>query len=331
MLEGWYVWEVNGEIRRVNVLDLARQNGQLATIDPAALNILTKISNATKTEGVRVLTSDPLVDNYVWQSPGKLFERQPTVKLDYNLTERHRLSGSYSILWADRKPDYLNSEDSQFPGAPNWEHFRSRRPLSSIALRSTLSSNLVNEFRVGMTALGGASKFGQPDDPSSGPGSFDDIGGSAIVIPLTTDWFTSTGASWRSVPTFSFDNSISWQRGSHSLNMGAGILHSGGYENAQTIVQTINLGFDTAQRPGGGPVHQRELSRRGSRRRARRLRDADRPHLVDHGTGGARSGDQPIRRVRAAGSRGVHPAVFGVRAGSVARQADPDAHHGPPL
>ena len=252
VLQGWYVWEANGEIRRVNVLDLARQNGQISAIDPTALNILTKISNATKTEGVRVLTSDPLIDNYVWQSPGKLLERQPTFKIDYNLTERHRLSGSTSILWADRKPDYLNSEDSQFPGAPNWEHFRSKRPLSAFSLRSTLSSNLVNEFRVGITALGGASKFGQPNDPSSGPASFDDIGGSAVVIPLTTDWFTSTAASWRSVPTFSYDNTLNWQRGAHSFNIGGGILHSGGYENAQTVVQTINLGFNTANDPAAG-------------------------------------------------------------------------------
>jgi hypothetical protein len=252
VMQGWYAWEVNGEIRRVNVLDLARQNGQIATIDPSVLNILTKISNATKTTGVRVLTSDPLVDNYVWQSPGKLFEQQPTIKIDYNLTDRHRLSGSTSILWADRSPDYLNGVDARFPGSPNWRHFRSKRPLSSFALRSTLSSNLVNEFRVGITALGGQSAFGQPTDPSNGPDSFADIGGSAIVIPITTDWFATTGASWRAVPTFSYDNTVTWQRGSHSLNLGGGILHSGGYENAQTVVQTINLGFSTANDPAAG-------------------------------------------------------------------------------
>ena len=66
----------------------------------------------------------------------------------------------------------------------------------------------------------------------SGPASFDDIGGSAIVIPLTTDWFTSTATSWRSVPTYSYDNRMDWQRGSHSLSFGAGILQSGGYERA---------------------------------------------------------------------------------------------------
>ena len=72
------------------------------------------------------------VNEYVWQSPGKLFEHQPTVRIDYNLTDKHRLSGSYAIIWAERDPDYLNSVDARFPGAPNYRFFRSTRPLHSL-------------------------------------------------------------------------------------------------------------------------------------------------------------------------------------------------------
>jgi hypothetical protein len=252
VLDGWYIWEVNGVERRVNVMDLARANGQIATFDPTVQTILNKIRNATQTEGVLVATGDASEFDYVWQSPAKLFEHQPTVRIDYNLTSRHRLSGSSQVIFARREPDYLNNEDRQFPGAPNYMLFRSRRPLQSITLRSTLTPNMVNELRGGITALGGASKFGQADDPNQGPQSYADIGGNAVVLPIVTDWWQDNTVSWRSAPAYSIDNSVSWQRGTHSLNVGGSIVRNTAWEAAQMIVPQISLGFSTANDPAAG-------------------------------------------------------------------------------
>ena len=80
----------------------------------------------------------------------------------YNITGNHRLSGSFSVIDTYRDPDYLNSADVQFPGAPNYERYDSLRPLYSATLRSTLGANLVNELRGG-TTRGGASYFGSLD------------------------------------------------------------------------------------------------------------------------------------------------------------------------
>src|SRR6185436_11378508 len=135
-------------------------------------------------------TSDPMLNQYVWQSPGKLFEHQPTFRVDYNLTDKHRLTGSFSQIWAQRDPDYLNAVDARFPGAPNYRFFHSKRPLTSITLRSTLGPNVVNELRGGITALGGASYFG--DDSSNGPQTFEDEDGYAIDFDGNiglTNWF----------------------------------------------------------------------------------------------------------------------------------------------
>ena len=71
---------------------------------------------ASSASGTRTASNDPLYDSYVWQSPATLFEHQPTLRLDYNLTNQHRLSGSYSFITAKRTPDYLNSADPRFPG-----------------------------------------------------------------------------------------------------------------------------------------------------------------------------------------------------------------------
>jgi hypothetical protein len=246
-LDGFFRYTVSGQLREVNVLDLARANGQLATHDPTMLSLITKINAATQTTGVVNPTTDPLINDYVWQSPGKLFEHQPTTRIDYNLNNNHRLTGTYAIIWAERDPDYLNSADVRFPGAPNYRRFTSRRPLSSYTLRSTLSGNKVNEIRVGVTAKGGQSNFGET--ASNGPQTFEDQGGYAIVNPLTTDWHTSNNPSWRSAPTYSIDQSLTWQKGSHSVSVGGGVLISNVSDNEQTMVPEINLGFTSSRDP----------------------------------------------------------------------------------
>ena len=100
------------------------------------------------------------MNSYVWLSPSQLFEHQPTIKIDYNLTDKHRLSGSSQVVLADRDAGLSEQHRRAVPGAPNVRDYISTRPLHSITLRSTLSGNKVNELRGGITALGGASYFG---------------------------------------------------------------------------------------------------------------------------------------------------------------------------
>jgi hypothetical protein len=252
-LNGTFRYNVGAETREVNVLDLAARNGQLAAVDPTTLGVLQRIQQAASTTGDVIQNSDPLTMSYTWQSPGELFEHQPTLRVDYNLTDRHRLSGSTQIIWAERDPDYLNNEDSRFPGSPNFTHYTSTRPLHTLTLRSTLSQNMVNELRGGITALGGSSSFGSAS--SNGPAGFADTNGYAIDLDANislTNWHTDSTISWRSAPTFSLDESLTWQRGAHSVNVGGSLLHVRAWENAQQFVPGINLRFNTANDPAAG-------------------------------------------------------------------------------
>jgi hypothetical protein len=224
------------------------------------LNRIQAATGSTSVQGNVRTSSDPLLDDYVWLSPGILIEHQPTVRIDYNVTDNHRLTGSSSILWAKRDPDYLNAVDARFPGAPNYRVFTSRRPIHTATLRSTLSRNTVNELRFGITAKGGASYFGQPaaDRTPNGPQTFEDqedysitFGGALGTNGLTT-WTATNSPSWRSVPTYSVENALNWQKGTHSFNFGGAYLHSTGFESAQQMVPTIALGFDTSRDPAAG-------------------------------------------------------------------------------
>jgi hypothetical protein len=252
-LDGMFRYQVGSQTREVNVLALAQQNGQIFQKDPLVMSLLQKIEASAASAGVVNLTNDPLLNQYVFQSPGRLFEHQPTLRLDYNITDRQRLSGSYAILWAERDPDYLNGIDARFPGAPNYRLFTSKRPLGSLTHRTTLSGNAVNELRFGITAKGGSSSFGHMS--SNGPQTFEDQGGYAINFDQNiglTNWWATNSPSWRSVPTYSIDNSLTWQTGRHSFTFGGGYLLSSGWENAQQMVPGINIGFSTQFDPAAG-------------------------------------------------------------------------------
>jgi hypothetical protein len=247
ILDGNFTYVVNGVPNTVNLLAIGNNPANPKNaLDPNVMTILNNIQNSMKTTGVISNTASPLTVSYNYQSPATLVERQPTGRVDFNLSTKHRLSGSASSIWVQRDPDYLNNAEARFPGAPNYRLFKSTRPLYSATLRSTLSSSMVNELRAGLTAVGGAgSRFGQPSDPSQSVASFDDMGGFAVVQPTVTDWFFSAGPSWRAAPTYNLDDSLSLQKGTHAFTFGGGYLLSSAWENAQTVVPTVNLGMVT--------------------------------------------------------------------------------------
>ncbi len=254
--DGLFRYQCSTGTCQVNLLDLARANGQISAKDPTMAYILGKINEVAASQGTRS-PNDPLFDSYVWQSPSELFEHQPTVRLDYNLTNSNRLSGSYSFITAKRTPDYLNSADPRFPNSPTRRDFESTRPLLSVSLRSTVKNNMTNELRGGFTAFYKGSQFGFPasvSDSGNAPSQFADQGGFAIVTPSTTDWWGggANTPSWRAAPTYSIDDTVTWIKGAHSLNFGGNYLISNASSEGQQMVPSINLGFDTSLDPAAG-------------------------------------------------------------------------------
>jgi hypothetical protein len=248
-LDGVFRYSVGNQVREVNVLQLAAANGQISAVDPTVMGLLRNIAAATTTTGAVTQQSDPLLMNYRWQSPGRLFEHQPTARVDYNLTVNHRLSFSTSMIDTYRDPDYLNSADVQFPGAPNYERYDSFRPLYSATLRSTLGPNLVNELRGG-TTRGLISYFGSLE--TNGAQTFDSQGGYSIDFDANIgleNWHRSNAFSWRSGYSYSLENTLSWQKGTHSMTFGGAMLLSRSWENEQQVAPGINLRFDTTNDP----------------------------------------------------------------------------------
>jgi hypothetical protein len=254
--EGWfrYTVTVGGAqvVREVNLLQVASAARQLASTDPVVMRTLGLINSATERTGVVKETTDPLLMDYVFLSTGNQTERQPVVRLDYNLTDHHRLSAIVHRLWVVRDPDHLNNLDARFPGAPNYRLYNSMRPSNSITLRSTLSSTLVSELRAGYTK-GGYSNFGTT--ASNGPQTFADMGGYAIDFDQNiglTNWFATNAPNWRSAYQYTVDETLNWQRGKHSLTFGASAYLGRAWEEAQQMVPGIQLGLDSTNDPAAG-------------------------------------------------------------------------------
>ena len=259
--QGWfrYTTTVNGvqEVREVNVLALAAANGQLATIDPLVGRVLGYVNSSMQTTGVVNATSDPLVNDYVWQSPGNQTEKQPVIRIDYNISPNHRLSGTYNQEWRVRDPDHLNSDDRRFPTSLNYSKVVQTKPTRTVMLRSTLSQNLVSELRGGVTR-GDAQYFGQ--ESSNGIATFADTNGFAIGLDSDgvlgsnglTNWHQQNTPNLRSAYAYSFDEGLSWLKGQHSVLMGGSLYFGRAWQTARQEVPTINLGFNTTQDPAAG-------------------------------------------------------------------------------
>ncbi len=162
--QGFFRYNTAAGLQEVNLLDLAARNGQISSSDPTIAKLLADIRSATATAGsVRDLV-DPLVQQYSFQVRQSAINRYPTLRLDYNVSARHRLMVSANYQRFLSAPDNLNNRDPRFPGFPITASQTSERLQLTGSLRSTLGSSLVNEFRIG--GSGAPVSFFKELDPS---------------------------------------------------------------------------------------------------------------------------------------------------------------------
>src|SRR5258708_33690124 len=143
----------------IDLMALAAKNGQLARIDPIVAKLLADV-RASTSQGSVGATTDPLTQSLAWQAATTSKTTYPTVRLDYNVTSKHRASFTTTRNHIVSDPDTTNSRQRVFPGFPVHGMQDSQRYSGQGAVRSTLTNNLVNEMRFGAT--GGATQF-SPD------------------------------------------------------------------------------------------------------------------------------------------------------------------------
>ena len=256
-INGVFSYNTAGGVQKVNLLQLAAANGQLATLDSTVAKTLADITASTKTTGSLIALSNPLVQQYTFSTPTKNFNPAPTVRIDYELSQQHRLTGSMNYRHINSTPDTTNNAQVPFPGFPQTGSQQSTRWTTSESLRSTFGGNLVNELRFGGT--GGATLF----SPELEASMFDSTGGyrlnfataccgTGFNLTNAASGVTNTGNtpgqgtaanSAREASTKVIEDNATWITGKHSITFGGTLLQADVWLENQTLVPTVAFGL----------------------------------------------------------------------------------------
>src|SRR5262249_20243884 len=107
------------QVRQVDLLQLAARNGQTSTIDPVVGKLLSDIRNSTANTGGITQLTDPNLQRFTFANPSGDIRYFPTLRLDFNLSQKHHLEGVYNYQDNFFESDIFNNNDPQFPGFPN--------------------------------------------------------------------------------------------------------------------------------------------------------------------------------------------------------------------
>ncbi len=322
--QGLFRYNTSAGVREVNVLALAAANGQLATVDPLVAKLLADIRASTSGTGTLADLTDPLVQRFSFQNKQKSVNRYPTVRVDFNLSNSQRLSGSTNYQHINSNPDTLNNNDPWWPGFSIGVGSQdSYRYTYQTTLRSTLGGSLVNEARYGAT--GGATYFSNERTASMWDplGGFQlNLGGACCSTASGGIQLTNAGQgptpSSRQASTWIIEDTLSWIRGRHNL----------------THARADDQPRRRDRRPDGVDVHHDELPRRlvdEPHVRQAPVRDPDRPRQLDHRQRAARREHRRIRVPRTGHAARADERARVLRTGLLADQARRDAELRPAL
>jgi hypothetical protein len=236
-------------VREVNVLTLAGLNGHVTSIDPtvgALVAQMRALGEETVSRGWGVISNQNNVNlqQIDFKSPGRYVNHLPTMRVDFNLSQRHRLSGSYWWQMVNRFPDIQNTGEPQIPGLPNYADYESIRTVGSVTLRSTLSSQLVNEV------VGGWQWSPGWFNANIVASQFDNQAGYSLGFPLgATSATRATNPNERYQTNYDFKDTVSWLKGNHSLSFGGGFTRVMQNNSSLTVVPSIGFGIQTGLDP----------------------------------------------------------------------------------
>jgi hypothetical protein len=246
---GIYSYSGTSGTQNVNLLALAAANGQTSTPDPVIAKLFADMRTAASSGNIANL-SDPLLQQASFQIPVNNFTPFPTVRVDYNLSKNHRLTGSYNYNHINSTPDTTNNREPFFPGFPSTGSQQSTRWTTSEYFRSTFGANIVNTFHFGGT--GGATLF----SPEVAPGLFsgNSIGdqggyflniGNACCATALANAGPSAAYSAREASTRLIEDDLNWLKGKHNLTFGGSMTQGMLWLQNQTMVPELRFGILT--------------------------------------------------------------------------------------
>jgi hypothetical protein len=230
----------DGATHTANVLQIAQQsNSNLpGTINAMIAAQFATINTAAKSGSVTP-TSNPNFDQIAWLQNSPTTYYYPVARLDYNLSQRARMYLSW-LMTEQQQPAVTPSD---FPG-PDFSNQiagnKSKNFTGSYGFDFTFSPSLINQFKAGFLydatfyAYNAAPLY--LDHPSVAwnyPGASGLMSGQQYNLPISTYY-----------PIFNFSDSMTWQKGSHTLQYGVSwYREQDHYWNAPAGFNNYSLGL----------------------------------------------------------------------------------------
>jgi hypothetical protein len=251
-MNGIFSYSVSGAVRTMNLLQLAAANRQTATLDPVVARLMGDIRAATQTTGGLTALTDPNEQRYTFANSAKQLRYYPTARLDYNLSESHRVTGTWYRQAYRSTPDTLNSSDPSFPGFPIQCSQNSDRVSWTAAVRSAMTSNLINEVHGGYTNSFVTffpeitpDAFKNASAGNTGPYFLHLADSNGNLGNGLTNASSSRNTQGRENPTITIEDTLNWLRGGHTITLGGSFLHVGLHSYNQNVVPQITFGIPT--------------------------------------------------------------------------------------
>jgi len=248
--------------------------------DPTVAAMFNKIRSSLSGIPLLPITANPNLLDYNFNATSSDVRKFLTMRFDVNVTKKHSVEFVINRQSFDSSPDLLNGREGRFPGYKGYSQISDRNSWT-VAVRSTLAQNIVNEARYAVQEGGPTVFFGELS-----AADFDEYGGYNITSAVTlggtasTSPISTTSIQNSKTPVYDLTDSATWIKGSHSINFGGEfkrIVAIG--DNIDRFVPSVSFGilstdtvpqnmfttcssstFTAACRvPGGGSTQQSEL------------------------------------------------------------------------
>ena len=205
----------SGVLQTVNLLSIGASGGGPSAILPSTAAELQKI-NSVLGSGTVTPTSDPNIFNLNFQIPNRTTTYYPALRFDYNATENVRLYFSYS----QTKSNGTNVNPPNFPGGIDpidLTSSNSNNKIAGFGVDWVIRPTLINQFHAGYMY-----QYRIFDPENLG-----------LDLPNIYQQYWTYGTSLYGsayprqpisslYPLLTWNDSLTWQKGSHSLVLGGG-------------------------------------------------------------------------------------------------------------
>jgi len=182
------------------------------TIDPfIAANIIANMPMPNAAGGDGLNTA-----GFQFNAKSLTFEHLPSARIDYRITDKHLFYGTFNYVDRNIDGDFINGREPVWPTLEALGFRVTHARTFSGAVLSNLTSNIVNEARVGW--VGGRNSFirNQP---------FDTPEFTLDLLDISDPYEPGGGNSDRDNVTLHVRDTVSWIRGNHQFKFGGEWRH----------------------------------------------------------------------------------------------------------